>query len=90
MKRGSFAIAGSNWFTLPQRFDERQWKAERDLLDKEHRALRRAIARLQRRDLSRRPGGSTFDVASTIFGAASHDLYHAGQVQLLKRLVRKR
>jgi len=90
LKRGSFGMAGSNWFTLPPRFNERVWRGELKLLEKEHRALRHAITRLRRKDLSRRPRGSRVDIATTIYGVASHDLYHAGQVQLLKRLVRAR
>ena len=32
------------------------------------------------------PPGSTNDFATLIYGVAAHDLYHAGQIQLIKRL----
>src|SRR5262245_9835252 len=39
-KRGSFALAGSNWFELPEPFAEREWRGWVDLLGAEHRSLR--------------------------------------------------
>src|SRR5512140_1983242 len=84
-KRGSFPLAGSNWFPRPDRGEAKLWKADIRLLMEEHRALRSVIARLHHRDLARRPKGSRYDVATLIYGIASHDLYHAGQIQLLKR-----
>lgn len=90
MKRGSFEIPGSNWFTVLPRINERAWREEVKLLEREHRELRKTIAGLKRSDLARKPGGSKVDNATMIYGAASHDLYHAGQVQLLKRLLRTR
>jgi hypothetical protein len=40
--------------------------------------------------LDRRSRGSRSRVRRLIFGIAFHDVYHAGQIQLLKRLVRKK
>jgi hypothetical protein len=50
--------------------------------------LRRAIARLAPARLGRRVWQSRWNAAETVVGIASHDLYHAGQIQLLKRLQR--
>jgi hypothetical protein len=51
-----------------------------------HRSLRDAVQALGPRDLPRRaPGGAT-DNLTLITGIAAHDVYHAGQIQLLKRL----
>ena len=36
--------------------------------------------------LSRRAPRSPFDNLSLVTGVAAHDLYHAGQIQILKRL----
>jgi hypothetical protein len=88
-KRGSFALKGSNWFSREEGAGEKQWQADVRLLMNEHRALRSVIARMRRNALDRRPKGSREDAATLIYGIASHDLYHAGQIQLLKRL-RKR
>ena len=52
----------------------------------EHRQLVEAVSRLRSRELRQRPPGSKFTKARLVQGAAAHDLYHAGQIQLLKRL----
>jgi hypothetical protein len=78
-KRGSFAIEGSNWFRAEGAPTAASWKADIALLDKEHKLLRETIASLPYSELTR---------LDMIMGAASHDLYHAGQIQLLKRLIR--
>jgi hypothetical protein len=91
-KRGSFPIAGSNWFPrpgkIPKSSAERAWKADIALLEVMHRSLRAAIARLAPRDLRRTLPGSALAVAELIRGVALHDVYHSGQIQLIKRLQR--
>jgi hypothetical protein len=84
-KRGTFALAGSNWFARDGG-DERAWKADVRLLVTEHRALRAVVAGLRDRDLGRAAAGHRTTVGVLVRGIASHDLYHAGQIQLLKRL----
>jgi uncharacterized damage-inducible protein DinB len=83
--RGSFPLQGSNWFERPTERTERAWRADVLLLEQTHRALRDAVARLTPTQLRQkiREGKSA---AWLISGAAAHDLYHAGQIQLLKRL----
>jgi hypothetical protein len=85
-RRGSFALKGSNWFQRPERPTERAWKADVALLDRTHRALRSAVEALPARELHRSPGTSKTTNFDLIAGIAAHDLYHAGQIQLLKRL----
>ncbi len=82
-KRGRFALAGSNWFERPG--GGATLAADLRLLVAEHRALREVVAGLSERALDDRVGAGT--KAFLIRGAAAHDLYHAGQIQLLKRLV---
>lgn len=81
-KRGGFALKGSNWFTR----DRSQWREDVALLAASHRALRETVAGLTEADLRRRTPGTSFDGASLVGGIIAHDLYHAGQIQLLKRL----
>ncbi len=88
-KRGSFPLAGSNFFPRPQgEATVKAWRADLELLDECHAALRAAVAALPARRLGQRVRGSEFTVADTVLGVAAHDLYHAGQIQLLKRLAR--
>jgi len=85
-KRGSFALKGSNWFKLPQPLDEAAWRDYLNLLDTMHRELRATVAGLPPKELLIVPKGSRVTNLALIQGMAAHDLYHAGQVQLLKRL----
>jgi hypothetical protein len=87
--RGSFPIKGSNWFERPVISGEAAWRQDVALLDGQHRSLRRLIAEAwdkagadARRDADPR--------RHLIRGIAFHDVYHAGQIQLLKRLYRGR
>jgi hypothetical protein len=89
-RRGSFARKGSNWFPLPPDVSEKAWKGELALLDATHRALRDAISGVDPGSLSRSLSGRTTPRAALITGAAAHDLYHAGQIQLIKRMIPKR
>ncbi len=85
-KRGSFELKGSNFFTRPGRDRrERSWKADVALLDRQHRQLRAVIAALPASTRSGKGKGGVTK-AWLVTGIAAHDLYHAGQIQLLKRL----
>jgi uncharacterized damage-inducible protein DinB len=86
--RGSFPLKGSNWFKRPEgsRATESAWRADVALLESTHDALRVEVARLTSRDLGTRPRRSKVSNFDLIAGIAAHDLYHAGQIQLLKRL----
>ena len=86
--RGSFPLKGSNWFARPsdQASREAEWKKDLALLNETHRSLREAVADLTAADLGVTPKGSKVSNLALLTGIASHDLYHAGQIQLLKRL----
>ena len=85
-KRGSFPREGSNWLAPPQ-VTEKAWKTDIELLADTHRTLREAVASLRPRDLARKPAGSKVSTLALVTGIAAHDLYHAGQIQLIKRLM---
>ena len=85
--RGSFPIKGSNWFRRPEISSERAWQADLALLDQMHRSVRDAIADFPIRKLDETPRGSKTSNFVLISGIAAHDLYHAGQIQLLKRML---
>ncbi len=78
-KRGSFVRKGSNWFPSGNE-DEKSWQEVQHVIDDEHRRLRAAIESLPKRALDDRKK------VHLIYGVAAHDLYHTGQIQLLKRL----
>jgi hypothetical protein len=80
-KHGSFSLAGSNFFERPESgaAAEVEWKRDIAILVAEHRKLRDAVAKLPARAL-------TPAMCHLIRGAAAHDLYHAGQIRLLRRM----
>jgi uncharacterized damage-inducible protein DinB len=84
---GSFPRAPSNWPKLPATPDGRAWKADVALLEAEHVALRSAVAALPARALDARSAKGVWRQREQIHGVAAHDLYHTGQIQLLKRLM---
>lgn len=85
-RKGSFPLPGSNWFVRPATMTPDAWRSDLALLEEMHRTLRAAIAGLTLRELNKIPRGSKVGNAAIISGVAAHDVYHAGQIQLLKRL----
>jgi DinB superfamily len=83
-KRGSFVLKGSNFFARPEpgKLNQAAWRADKNLLEREHRALRSAI-----RKVIGAPGGEK--LLPQLWGIAFHDVYHAGQIRLLRRLAGK-
>ena len=87
-KRGSFELKGSNWFPRQGEPTAAEWRSELALLERSHRELLEVVASVPPRDLNRPSAGGEFNNFELIAGLAAHDLYHAGQIQLLKRLQR--
>ena len=83
-KRGSFALKGSNFFVRPEKgkSNEAAWRADRELLESEHRALRAAVAKVLRTPRA-------VKLMRQLYGVAFHDIYHAGQVRLLRRMMER-
>ena len=86
-KRGAFPRKGSNWFPSPTSPTEKHWKEDVALLGEFHRRLRKAVEDLVDDDLRRKAPGGKETIGRLVRGVAAHDLYHAGQIQLLKRLL---
>ena len=86
--RGSFPLEGSNFFARPDGRGESEpaWQADVRLLVETHRSLREAVARLAPAELHATPPGSKVSTLALLTGIAAHDLYHAGQIQLIKRM----
>jgi hypothetical protein len=81
-KRGSFILKGSNFFTRPEKgkATEAAWRSDLELLEREHRALEAAIRRVLKTPRAKK-------LLPALYGVAFHDIYHAGQIRLLRRLI---
>lgn len=84
-KRGGFPLKGSNWFPREHGGGEQLWKEDVALLDRCHRELRDAVAAFPESKLHEVPAGSKLPHLDVLLGIAAHDLYHAGQIQTLKK-----
>jgi len=87
-RRGAFPRDPSNWPHPPARPDAKAWAADRALLDAEHRELLAVVRTLGSRRLEQRGAKKEWRNVEMIHGVAAHDLYHTGQIQLIKRLIR--
>jgi len=74
-------LKGSNFFARPEtgRATDAAWKADKGILENEHERLREAVRKTLKR-------GAVKKVGRLIFGVAFHDIYHAGQIRMLRRL----
>src|SRR5450631_2928718 len=78
-KRGSFVLPGSNFFVRPVEATESAWKHDLEILVTMHQDLRYAVVHLEK---------TSPEIEYLIRGAAAHDLYHAGQIRLLRRMMK--
>ena len=83
-KRGSFVLQGSNFFVRPEKgnLNEAAWSTDKRLLEQEHRALLATVAKCLRTARAAR-------FVPQLYGIAYHDIYHAGQIRLLRRLMER-
>ena len=80
MGTSRFPRKGSNWPKAPQEETEAAWREDVALLRELHRRLREAVAGVDERKLD-------YVTRRLIHGAAGHDIYHAGQIKLMRRLL---
>lgn len=85
---GSFPRKPSNWPAVPDVPDAAQWKQDIRLLESEHRMLHEAVRTLPPAELEALSPKGVWTNAQEIHGIAAHDLYHTGQIQLIKKLMR--
>ena len=84
-----FPRTPSNWPSPPDPAPAKSLKADIRLLVEEHRLLREAIVGFPANRLNAKARESQWTYAEHIHGIAAHDLYHTGQIQLIKRLLPK-
>lgn len=95
-KKHEFAEKGRNWFArggkkMSRAEAQKSWARDLALLTKTHKELRKAIAAAVKDSaLDRACRGSRQTVRRNLVGIAMHDVYHAGQIQLLRKLRERR
>jgi hypothetical protein len=87
-KKGSFPLPGSNFIGRPVAPTSGALRQDLALLDDMHRLLREAAAAVAAGELDRGSAQRGVSKRALLTGVAAHDLYHAGQIQLLKRMAK--
>jgi hypothetical protein len=77
-----FVLEGDDWFALPNP-SLLSWSAVLEVVEREQQRLARAAAEA---DAGRLPGVPESDRLDLVIGITCHAVYHAGQVQLIKKL----
>ena len=78
-----FVLAGDDWFPVPDSA-AMMWAKIRDVVALEHERLAECVSDINGgRTRSPLPESERFDV---VLGITCHAVYHAGQIQLIKRL----
>ncbi len=84
----TFPYPGRNWFASPGARASQGWREDVRLLVAAHEALVAAVEQMSDRAATRIVhAGQT--AAFNIRGIGAHDVYHAGQIQLIKALRRR-
>ncbi len=86
----NFPIKGSDWFQIPSPADAKAWKQTLAFTRKEHIRLRKAIEHMPLSKIHYVPSRAKLRNSEILHGVANHNLYHAGQIQLIKRLMKVR
>jgi hypothetical protein len=81
-----FDLPGSDFFEREPPVLPKAWKADLALLQQWHKRLRTITAAVPTRRLDEVPPRSEFSTQDLLLGAAAHDLYHAGQIRLIRRM----
>jgi len=85
----AFPRAPSKGPRPPARPDEKAWRADRRLLTETHERLLDLVSRVSTDRLDRAPTTKhKWPLTQYLVGIAAHDMYHCGQIQLIKRLCR--
>jgi uncharacterized damage-inducible protein DinB len=82
-----FPRSPANWPAMPQPADARAWTRDRELLAVEHQLLLETVEDFPVSLLDKSAGGrKRWTWGDLVLGIILHDAYHAGQIQLMKRL----
>jgi hypothetical protein len=81
-----FPLKGSNWFSVPAGAIGPAWRDATRLLEDQHERLVAALEQFPSAKLRARLPSIDQTAMTNVRGAALHDVYHAGQIQMLRRM----
>lgn len=86
LEKGGFPRSPSDWPVIPPITNLKNWRLDVAILNKYHNELKETVTQLSPGYLQNNPPKGEFTFTQLVQGVASHDLYHAGQIQLIKKL----
>jgi uncharacterized damage-inducible protein DinB len=86
--RGGFPRTPSNWPRTDEQGSPAAWDRDRRLVRQAHDGLIEALTGFDPARMDQPAGKTSTTFADLITGILLHDTYHAGQIQLLKRLAK--
>ena len=81
-----FTYPGSNFFERPVEATVGAFKSDVATLVAWHQKLLVVVEAVDPESLDHQPGRREFSNRQLILGAAAHDVYHAGQIRLIRRM----
>jgi hypothetical protein len=79
-RKRTFPLEGTDWFETPPQLSDGQWADYLKLLDDAHRQLRQTVHSLELSYSSE----AARKAARQVFGIAMHDVYHTGQIAMIR------
>ncbi len=84
-QQAPFPERGSDWFKRESP-DPASLAADLELLEREHLALRQTVDSMPRQRIEDVISSDHGTIGRNILGVAFHDVYHAGQIMILRKL----
>jgi uncharacterized damage-inducible protein DinB len=75
------------WWPRVVSADRNGWEADLHLLDTTHVSLAEAVAGSRPSQLARKRPGKRWTIGEELMGMVLHDIYHAGQIALIRKVV---
>lgn len=79
----TFPVEGKDWCVIPDPLPAANWKEYLQLLADQHQQACEAIRSFPSDRLSESPADSPITFGQLLRGVATHDVYHAGQIQMI-------
>lgn len=90
IRKNFFPYKGKDWFFKPDIKSEKEWQKDKALLNEMHGLLIKSINDFNSDNLHKKFPKGKIKPSELIYGIASHDVYHTGQIQLLKKMFESR
>lgn len=86
IRKNFFPYKGKDWFFKPDIISEKEWQKDKSLLKEMHTLLIKSINDFNPANLDKALSNGKIKASALIYGIASHDVYHTGQIQLIKKM----